>query len=92
VKTDAIKPSLSLRRAKRWQIWLVAVGLLTFAEVAQMAGIRTDRSDRDIYGSDEFGTVITDDSGHGFAFAKEHLWELVIGNEKVPLWRWIEAR
>ena len=74
--------------AKTRLLWLIALGLLALVAIA---GMRIDRQTKNLYLTDDFGTVITGDFGNGFVTGREHRWDLVIGGERVPLRRWTEG-
>ncbi len=81
------QPSLTSQLAKARLLWLIALWLLTLVAVV---GMRIDRRAENRYLTDDFGTVITDDSGNVFVTGREHRWDLVIGGARVPLRRWTE--
>ena len=72
-------------------IWLLGAffGLLTLATVAEVQGLRGDRETRNQYLLDGFETVITDGFGRGITLWREHRWDLVVGNTRVPLTGWM---
>ena len=72
-------------------MWLIAIGLLTFAAVSDVSRVRIDRQDKNLYLTDGLGNVITDGLGNGITTTgREHRLELVIGAERVLLWRWFQ--